>query len=109
MYGTIQRGKVKKESVRELMALGKEWDGLWRKRTVGYISSELLWCDDGGGRFCMIVHFTSREAYRKNSESPEMDAFYRRIRACLEADPEWTDGTFSQWDDPYAQVPALDD
>ena len=32
----------------------------------------------------------------------------RRIRACLEADPEWTDGTFSQWDGPHAQVPAFD-
>lgn len=60
MYGTIQRGKVKKE------------------------------------------------AYRKNAESPEMDAVYQRIRACLETDPEWTDGTFPQWDGPHAQVPAFD-
>lgn len=105
MYGTIQRGRVKKDRIRELMALGKEWDDRERKRAIGYINSELLWCDEGGGRFCMIVHFTSKEAYRKNADSPEMDAFYRRLRACLEEDPEWIDGTFTQWDSPYAQVP----
>ncbi|MDO8506072.1 MAG: antibiotic biosynthesis monooxygenase [Candidatus Limnocylindria bacterium] len=107
MYGTIQRGKVRKDRVRELMALGKEWDARERTRAVGYISSELLWCDEGEGRFCMIVHFTSKDACRKNAESPEMDAFYQKIRACLEADPEWIDGTFTQWDGPYAQVPAF--
>ncbi len=105
MYGTIQRGRVKKDRIRELMALGKEWDDRGRKSAVGYINSEMLWCDEGGGRFCMIIHFTSKEAYRKNADSPEMDAFYRRLRACLEEDPEWTDGTFTQWDSPYAQVP----
>lgn len=108
MYGTISRGKVRKDRIQELMALGKDWDAGERKRAVGYINSELLWCDEGEGRFCMIVHFTSREAYKKNADSPEMDAFYQRLRACLEADPEWTDGTFTQWDSPYAKPPSLD-
>ena len=106
MYGTISRGKVKRDRIPELLALGREWDASGRKRAVGYINSELLWCDEGDGRYCLIVHFTSREAYRKNADSPEMDAFYRKVRACLEADPEWTDGTYAGWDSPYARPPS---
>jgi hypothetical protein len=34
-----------------------------------------------------------RGAYRKNSESPEQDKWFRERRALLEADPEWHDGT----------------
>ena len=108
MYGTIARGKVRNDRIREFMALGKEWDVRERKRAVGYINSELLWCNEGQGRFCLIVHFTNREAYVKNAASPEQDAFYHKLRACLEADFEWTDGTFAQWDSPYAQPPSFD-
>jgi len=108
MYGTIARGQVRKDRIGEFMALGMEWDARERTRAVGYINSELLWFDGGAGRFGLIVHFTSREAYMKNANSPEMDAFHQKLRACLEADFEWTDGTFAQWDSPYAQPPSLD-
>jgi quinol monooxygenase YgiN len=106
MYGTIMRAKMKRDCVRDFFALGKEWDGQGRKRAVGYINSEILWEDKEEGRFCMVVHFTSREAYQKNAASAEQDAFYRRMRACLEADPQWIDGAISQWDGPYAHPPA---
>lgn len=108
MYGTIARGKVRKDRVREFMALGKEWDTHERKRVIGYINSELLWAERSEGRFCLIVHFTNREAYLKNANSPEQDAFHQRLRACLDTDFEWTDGIFAQWDSPYAQPPSLD-
>jgi hypothetical protein len=51
------------------------------------------------------VHFTSKESYLANANSPEQDAFYRRLRACLEADPEWIDGSFGRWDDAHAHPP----
>ena len=103
MYGTIMRGKLRKDRAADLFALGKEWDARERKRAVGYLNSEILWLDEGEGWYCLIVRFVSREAYRKNAESPEMDIFYQKVRACLEDDPVWTDGTFAQWDSPYAQ------
>ncbi|OLE75673.1 MAG: hypothetical protein E6I40_04745 [Chloroflexi bacterium] len=106
MYGTIMRAKMKKECLRDFFALGKEWDGHERKRAVGYINSEMLWEDKEEGRFCMVVHFTSKDAYFKNAGSPEQDAFYKRMRACLEGDPEWIDGTYEQWDSTYAHPPA---
>ncbi len=106
MYGTIMRGTLKKESLRDFLALGKEWDAVGRKRAVGYCGSELLWEDREPGRICLVVHFTSEDTYRKNAASAEQDAFYRKMRACLETDPEWIDGTFGEWDTPYAKLPA---
>src|SRR5437899_12856524 len=65
------RAKMKKECVRDFFALGKEWDGHERKRAVGYINSEMLWEDQEERRFCMVVHFTSKEAYLKNANRSE--------------------------------------
>jgi len=105
MYGTIARMKVRKDRIREFLALGKEWDDRERKRALGYIGGEIMWEDKEEGRACMIVHFTSRESYVTNANSPEQDAFYQKLRSCLEADPEWIDGTFGRWDSAYAHPP----
>ena len=43
MYGTIARFKLKKECLRDFLALGKEWDEHERVRAAGYINSEILW------------------------------------------------------------------
>jgi antibiotic biosynthesis monooxygenase (ABM) superfamily enzyme len=106
MYGTIARVKVKKDSVAALIALGKEWDERERVRAKGYIGSEILWQDAGEGRACLITRFATKDDYWKNARSPEQDAFYQKMRACLEEDPEWIDGTFNQWDTPFGTVPA---
>ena len=107
MFGTIAIGRVKKDKVRELMALGKEWDSGGRKRAAGYINSEILWSDNDDGRLMMIVRFVNKDLYMKNAASPEQHAFYQKLRACLEEDPTWFDGTFGGWDSAYAQTPEL--
>src|SRR5688500_3205774 len=53
MYGTIARLKVRKDRIREFLALGKEWDDRERKRALGYIGGEILWEDSEEGRACM--------------------------------------------------------
>jgi antibiotic biosynthesis monooxygenase (ABM) superfamily enzyme len=92
--------------VRTLMSLGKEWDDRERVRAKGYISTEILWDDREDGRGMMIVRFSSKDEYLRNANSPEQDAFFKRLRACLEQDPEWTDGEFHAWDTPFAKPPA---
>jgi hypothetical protein len=109
MYGTIARFKLKKECLRDFMGLGREWDSKERVRAAGYINSEILWEDREAGRACMIVHFTSKEAYVKNANSPEQDRFYRRLVACMEGEPEWIDGAFEPWDSEYSRPPAWAD
>ena len=34
-----------------------------------------------------------------------MVAFYRKLRACLDEDPEWIDGDYGRWDNAYARPP----
>lgn len=105
MYGTIARVKVRKDKIREFFALGKEWADREQKRAFGYLGGELLWEDKEEGRACLIVHFSSRESYLQNANSTEQDAFYQRLRACLESDPEWIDGEYGRWDDAHARPP----
>ena len=107
MYGTIASGRVKKDRLRDLMALGKEWDAKERRRAVGYLSSEMLWSDAQDGRFMFVVRFLNKERYVANAASPEQDAFYQKLRECLDADPVWFDGEFGRWDDTYAKPPTL--
>ena len=85
MYGTIARIKVRKDKLREFFALGKEWDDRERKRAIGYLGSEILWEDREEGCASLIVHFSSRESYMQNASSPEQDAFYQKLRGCLDA------------------------
>src|SRR5437660_10827514 len=106
MYGTIARFKLKKECLRDFMALGREWDEKERVRAAGYINSEILWEDREAGRACMVVHFTSKEAYVKNANSPEQDRFYRRLKAGVEGEPEWIEETFDPGDSESARPPA---
>ncbi|MDA0365959.1 MAG: hypothetical protein O2843_08865, partial [Chloroflexi bacterium] len=47
----------------------------------------------GGRSVWMVVVFDSKESYRANAERLNMDAIYRRIRGCLDRDPEWSDGS----------------
>ena len=105
MYGTIARIKVRRDKLQEFFALGKEWDDRERKRATGYVGAEIMWEDREQGSACLVVHFTSKESYLKNADSPEQDAFYQKLRGCLEADPEWIDGTFGRWDSAYAHPP----
>ena len=105
MYGTIARIKVRKAKIREFFALGKEWADREGKRATGYLGSDLLWEDQEEGRACLIVRFTTRDSYLENANSPEQDRFYRRMRECLELDPEWIDGEYGRWDDLHAHPP----
>jgi antibiotic biosynthesis monooxygenase (ABM) superfamily enzyme len=106
MYGTIARIKVKPDKVRELYALGQQWDDQ-RKRVPGFISTEILWEERETGRALMIVRFTNKELYFQNANSPEQHQFYLRMRACLESDPEWNDGYYDKWDSLYHRPPAF--
>jgi quinol monooxygenase YgiN len=105
MFGTIMRARLRKERLRDFLALGKEWEAARRRGVTGFSGAQLLWEEKDPGRFCLVVHFVDEDSYRKNAASPEQDAFYRRMRDCLEEDPEWIDGDWSAWDAYDARPP----
>lgn len=93
MYGTIARIKPKEGKLDEIVALMEEWDRDYKPDVEGAMAGYLFKPDDGGDPW-MVAVFENREAYRKNAEDPAQDAWYRRLREALEADPDWIDGEY---------------
>ena len=89
MYGTVARMVLMPGMREQFMALGREVEA---QGLPGWVAEYVYQSDTNPDELFMAVVFESKEAYRKNAESPESDAFYRRMRALLVADPEWHDG-----------------
>lgn len=86
MYGTVARMKVLPGKEREFLDMGG------RLRPPGLVFEHVYKLDSGHDDYMMVVGFESKEAYRKNAESPEMHQSYLEYRRLLAADPEWHDG-----------------
>jgi quinol monooxygenase YgiN len=89
MYGTVARMVLKPGMRERFMTL---WREIEEGGLPGRVAEYLYQSDTDPDELFMAVAFESEEAYRRNSESPAMDASYRRMRELLAADPEWHDG-----------------
>jgi quinol monooxygenase YgiN len=89
MFGTVAR-IVLKPGMQERFAV------LWREVDApgfpGRVAEYLYRSDSDPDELYLAVVFESEEAYRRNAESPAMNASYRRLRALMAEDPEWHDG-----------------
>ena len=94
MYGTIARIRPKVGATDALRVLMAEWERDLRPSTPG-VHDGYLFVPDGGGAFAFLIAvFEDEDSYRANAASPKQDAWYRRFRELLEADPDWMDGSF---------------
>lgn len=89
MYGTVARLTLKPGMYERFMQLGQEIE---EQGIPGWVGQYLFRSDSNPDELFMAVAFASKEAYRKNAESPSAAATYERMRALLAADPEWHDG-----------------
>ncbi len=94
MYGTIAKIRFKPQRINEIRDLLAEWNRDHRPLVEGVRDGYLLLPDRERGVAYLIAVFAERESYRRNAESPDQDAWYRRFRELLDADPEWIDGEF---------------
>jgi hypothetical protein len=67
-----------------------------RQRPKGIVFEHVYKLDSGNDEYMLVVGFESKEAYKANAASPEMDKMYQEYRAFLAADPEWHDGDIIQ-------------
>lgn len=97
MYGTIARLHPMAGRESELEGLMEGWQRDRGDSVRGLVASYLYRPDrnpyDRPTLFLVAV-FTDRESYRANADDPAQDAWYRKLRATLDDDPEWMDGTF---------------
>jgi quinol monooxygenase YgiN len=88
MYGTVARLRVKPGKMEELRQHSEE-----EGRVIPGILFQYVYKMDADPDECyLVVGFESKEAYRKNAESPEQHERYLKYRALLDAEPEWHDG-----------------
>ena len=91
MYGTIARLQVKPGKLAALQEFGQEISA--ELTSAGFLWEHVYQSDANESEVWLVVAFTDREAYQKNANDPVQHQRYGRMRALLDADPEWHDGT----------------
>ena len=89
MYGSVSRWRIKQGKQQELEQLADE---LMRERPAGSRAVYMYRSDNDPTEYWVVGVFESKNAYTSNSNTPEQDGRYRRLRALMETDPEWHDG-----------------
>ena len=96
MYGTIARLHPRTDRLDELLAYGKDME---YGTVPGYRASYLFRPDkdpyDKATVF-LVAMFDDEASYKANADSPEQNERYLELRALLEDDPDWMDGTFDE-------------
>ena len=95
MYGTVARMKVKKENLDKLRAM---FEPATRRTIPGARASHVLIPDDWNDEVILAVMFDDKASYEKNADDPAQHEEYLQYRALLEAEPEWTDGTWESYE-----------
>ena len=67
-----------------------------RMRSIPGFQSAYVF-DAAGNDLWGVAVFDDEKSYRANAGNPEQDQWYRKLRALLQADPEWHDGTIRAW------------
>jgi hypothetical protein len=95
MYGTIARLHPSAGREADLVAYGKR---ISEVRVPGYRASYLFRPDkDPYDRptVFLIALFDDAATYRANADDPAQNERYLELRALLDDDPDWMDGTFA--------------
>jgi quinol monooxygenase YgiN len=95
MFGTIARVTVQPGKEDEFLAIGEGWTQD-RAASSGQVASHVFKAEGRPREYLFVAIFSDRDAYAANARNPETDRWYRRMRAVLEADPEWNDGEVVQ-------------
>jgi quinol monooxygenase YgiN len=89
MYGSVARWRVKAGKQQELEQLSEE---MMREPRPGSRAVFVYRMDNDPQEYWVAGVFDSKDAYTTNSNTPEQDARFQRLRSLMDADPEWHDG-----------------
>ena len=95
MFGTVAHVVVQPGKEQEFLAIGEQWTRE-RGEATGETAEYVFQLEGRPREYLIVGIFADREAYYTNAKDPETDRWYRRMRATLEADPEWKDGEVIQ-------------
>jgi heme-degrading monooxygenase HmoA len=89
MYGTVARWRVKAGNETEFEQLVND---VTNEIPTGSRGVFLYRADTDPLEYWVASQWDSKEAYTSNSNTPEQDERFRRLRALMDGDPEWHDG-----------------
>lgn len=90
MYGSVFRLQPKPGKEQDIIRNVEEWGRERRPKVKGFVANYVYKLDKGG--MMGVAVFQSKDDYVANAQDPEQDAWFRKLRDLLEADPEWNDG-----------------
>ena len=93
MYGTLATLDIDPSKLDAMRALMKEWNEGQGSADIGYVGGYILQTDADKSVVKMIAVFEDETQYRANGARPEQDAWYQKVRALLNSDPIWEDGS----------------
>jgi quinol monooxygenase YgiN len=88
-FGTVAKYRVKPGHADEFAAQLKKFES---GAPSGWVYSTIFRSAADPNEVWASVVFESEEAYKSNSDRPEMDAEYRAMLEHLAGEPEWHDG-----------------
>lgn len=87
-FGSVFRLKPRPGQKQALINLFKS--GRQPGEIAGFQCAHVFDCGD---EVWGVAVFSDEKAYRDNANDPAQDAEYQKMRALIESDPEWHDGT----------------
>ena len=91
MFGTIGHARPKPGHMDQINALMDGWKAEVRPTIPGHFLELSGTPKDKPGEFVFIALAKDEPTYRALAASPQQDAWYRKLRDHLEADPTWED------------------
>ncbi len=91
MYGTVAHILPIPGHEREVIGLVEDWERNRAPKVQGYRSAYLFKPENRPQELIMVAIFDDKESYMANASDPAQDAWYRRLRALLTAEPRWED------------------
>ncbi|MFI5271635.1 MAG: antibiotic biosynthesis monooxygenase family protein [Ktedonobacterales bacterium] len=91
MFVTVFRFHAKPGAEATIPALFEQWQRDQLPAAAGYVAGELLRDATDPRHFIAVARFESEAALRALAATAEQDAWYRRLTAMTEREPEFTD------------------
>jgi quinol monooxygenase YgiN len=91
MFVTVFTFHAKPDRAEAVVALFDEWQRDHRPLAKGFVGSELYRDSRDPGNFISVARFESEQALRTLAATPQQDAWYRKLVALTEREPDFTD------------------
>ncbi len=97
MYGTIARVHPKPGALAQLRAMTDDLNSARGRVPDGFVASYVFIPDEQPyerDTVFLVAIFEDKAKYDANADSPEQHEQFLQMRAFMEDDPDWMDGTF---------------